>query len=112
MAGTGVMYRWNVNGGLGQEPGAGTEHEIRKAIRSWKANGRPDFILYFSQKPGMPGNTKAAEQLIQVLKFKEETGATACSGSIVKRKSSRSSWTATWQTIFARSLAPGAARRP
>jgi tetratricopeptide (TPR) repeat protein len=54
------------------EAQSGTEHELRKAWASWKQNGKPDVMVYFSQQPASPQTSAEAEQWHLVLKFREE----------------------------------------
>jgi hypothetical protein len=52
---------------------SGTVHEFEQAYHSWKAGGQPQIMFYFKTKPPRKQpNARAAEQLAQVLRFKEE----------------------------------------
>lgn len=49
----------------------GTEHELDKAIKSWKQNHKPDIMIYFNQKSYMPTKSDLDQQRA-VLDFKEK----------------------------------------
>jgi hypothetical protein len=49
----------------------GTEHEFYKAYETWKNKGTPQIMLYFNKKENFPSDSKEAEQLTYILKFKE-----------------------------------------
>jgi tetratricopeptide (TPR) repeat protein len=51
---------------------SGTEHEFRLAYEAWKKNGRPQIMVYFSQKAYAPKSTEETDQWGLVLKFKKE----------------------------------------
>ena len=51
---------------------SGTEHEIRLAHTAWKAKGRQQVMLYFSQQPYNPRSREELEQWGKVLDFREE----------------------------------------
>lgn len=48
-----------------------TEHEIRTAYQAWKNSGKPQIIVYFSQRSYTP-TVGDIEQVAHVLKFKDE----------------------------------------
>lgn len=50
---------------------SGTEHEFRKAYKSWKQNGHPHIMMYFNQSYYTLTSKEEAEQLGQVLEFKQ-----------------------------------------
>jgi hypothetical protein len=50
---------------------SGAEHEFLTAYKAWKEKGTPHIMVYFNQKPCLPKTTKDAEQMKQLLEFKE-----------------------------------------
>ena len=50
---------------------SGTEHEFRKAYESWKRNGYPQIMMYFNQSYHTLTSKEEADQLGQVLEFKQ-----------------------------------------
>lgn len=50
---------------------SGTEEEFQNAYQSWKENGRPHVMFYFSQKEFMPV-LEELEQIRKVLEFRRE----------------------------------------
>ena len=51
---------------------SGTEHEIRKAIESWRRRGLPQIFIYFNQSSATPESSKDAIQWARVLQFRDE----------------------------------------
>jgi hypothetical protein len=51
---------------------SGTEHELRRAWEAWRENHRPDVMVYFCEREGFPASKAEAEQLMQVMAFREE----------------------------------------
>ncbi len=51
---------------------SGTEHELRRAWAAWRANNRPDVMVYFCQRPWFPTNPDESEQLHRVMTFRAE----------------------------------------
>jgi hypothetical protein len=50
----------------------GTEHELRNALKLWRAQGRPQIMIYFNQRPYTPKNESEVEQWGKVLRFRRE----------------------------------------
>jgi Domain of unknown function (DUF4062) len=63
---------WKRFGTPTADAASGTEHELRKAWAAWRARGRPDVMVYFSQRPAAPATSAEAEQWQRVVKFREE----------------------------------------
>jgi NB-ARC domain len=51
---------------------SGTEHELRRAWKAWRQRSRPDVMVYFCHREEFPASMAEAEQLHQVLRFREE----------------------------------------
>ena len=51
---------------------SGTEHEIRLAIKAWKAHGAPRVMLYFAEDLGDDAALQNDEQYLKVQAFKRE----------------------------------------
>ena len=51
---------------------SGTEHEIRLAIKAWKAHGAPRVMLYFAEDLGDGAAVQNDEQYLKVQTFKHE----------------------------------------
>jgi tetratricopeptide (TPR) repeat protein len=51
---------------------SGTEHEFRLAYEAWKKNGKPQIMVYFSQKSYMPKSKEETDQAGLVLQFKKD----------------------------------------
>lgn len=51
---------------------SGTEHEIRLAIKAWKAHGAPRVMLYFAEDLGDGAAVQTDEQYLKVQAFKRE----------------------------------------
>jgi hypothetical protein len=51
---------------------SGTEHEIRLAIKAWKAHGAPRVMLYFAEDLGDDAAVQNDEQYLKVQTFKRE----------------------------------------
>ena len=51
---------------------SGTEHEFRIAYEAWKKNGKPQIMVYFSQRPYTPQSSEETDQWGLVLKFRKE----------------------------------------
>jgi len=51
---------------------SGTEHEIRRAIGTWRTKGAPQVMLYFCDAPYEPGSPADEEQFQKVEKFKHD----------------------------------------
>ena len=51
---------------------SGTEHEIARAFESWKANRRPEIMVYFNAKSYTPKSKAEADQWGRVLEFREK----------------------------------------
>lgn len=49
---------------------SGTEHEFRRAYERWKAHGRPQLMMYFSQLPYTPESRAETDQWGAVLEFR------------------------------------------
>ncbi|HVT18537.1 MAG TPA: tetratricopeptide repeat protein [Thermoanaerobaculia bacterium] len=62
---------WTRFGTPVSDAGSGTEHEIRRAFAAWKANQRPQIMIFFNEAPSRPKSSEEAEQLRLVLKLKE-----------------------------------------
>jgi hypothetical protein len=54
------------------DAGSGTEHEIRRAINTWKAKGTPQVMLYFSNNPYDPNSQAEIDQLQALQGFRQE----------------------------------------
>lgn len=63
---------WQRFGTPVSDANSGTEHEVRCAIRAWKANGAPQVMLYFCSAPCHPASPDEAEQFQSVQAFKQE----------------------------------------
>lgn len=50
----------------------GTEHEIHKALKASKKNGKPHIMLYFNQKEYFPKTPGESEQQTLVLNFRDK----------------------------------------
>ncbi|HXH09562.1 MAG TPA: hypothetical protein VNP04_07355 [Alphaproteobacteria bacterium] len=48
---------------------SGTAHEILKAYKAWKDEGRPHIMVYFNQEPYTPKSKEETDQWGQVLEF-------------------------------------------
>ena len=51
---------------------SGTEHEFRLAYEAWKKNGKPQIMVYFSQRKFMPKSKDEIDQAGLVLQFKKD----------------------------------------
>lgn len=51
---------------------SGTEHEIRAALQSFQATGRPRLMLYFKEAERLLKSAEEHEQYARVLRFREE----------------------------------------
>jgi tetratricopeptide (TPR) repeat protein len=51
---------------------AGTEHEIAKALASWRKSGRPQIMLFFSNKPPALRTSAERRQWLQVAEYREQ----------------------------------------
>jgi tetratricopeptide (TPR) repeat protein len=51
---------------------SGTEHEFRLAYEAWKKNGKPQIMVYFSQKSYTPKSREETDQWGLVLQFKKD----------------------------------------
>lgn len=51
---------------------SGTEHEFRIAYEAWKKNGKPQIMVYFSQRAYTPQSSEETDQWGLVLKFRKE----------------------------------------
>ena len=54
---------------------SGTEHELHQALTAWRHVGRPDVMVYFSDRPHTPSDEQEADQWTRVLRFKRELPA-------------------------------------
>jgi hypothetical protein len=50
---------------------SGTQHEILKAVQSWRASGRPQVMVYFKDLPYNPRNQAEHEQWLKVRQFRD-----------------------------------------
>jgi serine phosphatase RsbU (regulator of sigma subunit) len=50
----------------------GTEHEICRALESWKIHGRPEIMVYFNRKSYTPKTKEETDQWGRVLEFREK----------------------------------------
>lgn len=50
----------------------GTEHEFNTAYAAWKANRRPQIMMYFSERPYTPRSVDETSQWGRVLEFKRK----------------------------------------
>ncbi|CAN5488371.1 hypothetical protein BH09SUM1_BH09SUM1_18950 [soil metagenome] len=71
----GIM--WSRFGTKTETAGSGTEEEFRAAAAANEESGQPEVMFYFSERPMALGNVEAAEQYLQVAKFKSEVQAVA-----------------------------------
>ena len=62
---------WKKFGTPTQDAESGTEHEFQLAYEIWKKNGRPQIMMYFNEKPFRTTNTAEGNQMLLVVKFKE-----------------------------------------
>ena len=62
---------WKRFGTPTKEGATGTEHEIRRSWDAWKKNGRPQVMVYFSQKRSVPESPEETDQWGQVLRFRK-----------------------------------------
>lgn len=62
---------WKRFGTPTKDARSGTEHEILLAYESWRRNYRPQIMVYFNQEPFTPNSPAEAEQLREVLEFKQ-----------------------------------------
>lgn len=51
---------------------SGTQHEIERAIRSWKRAGRPQVMVYFKDKPYSPKSQSEIQQWANVRAFRDD----------------------------------------
>lgn len=51
---------------------SGTEHELRRAMTSWKNTGHPHVMMYFKTQAVFPKTSAEVSQLAAVIRFKEE----------------------------------------
>lgn len=49
---------------------SGTVHELRSAFESWRVKGRPEVMIYFSERQAIPANSEEAAQLERVHIFR------------------------------------------
>ncbi len=50
---------------------SGTAHELGKAYKAWKTQGRPQIMVYFNQAPYSPESREETEQWGKVLDYKK-----------------------------------------
>jgi hypothetical protein len=67
---------WRRFGTPVEDAESGTAHEIRRAIDSWKANGKPQVMLYFRHAEGRRASAEEKGQLRRLRDFKEQLLAT------------------------------------
>lgn len=67
---------WHRFGTPVKDAKSGTEHEIRKAIKSWEDTGKPEVMLFFSEASPKLADV-VGNQLEEVRKFKESIQNTA-----------------------------------
>ena len=75
----GIMWsRFGTSTGVAD---SGTEEEFRLAKEAFEANGRPEVMFYFSQKPLSVGGVDTMEQALKVARFKDEVQKLGITGS-------------------------------
>ena len=68
-----VGIMWTRFGTPSGVAGSGTEEEFNLAYESWMKRGRPQIMFYFCQASAPPpGSSAAAEQLLRLVKFRQE----------------------------------------
>jgi tetratricopeptide (TPR) repeat protein len=63
---------WRKFGTPVADAASGTAHEFQIAYESWKKNGRPQIMMYFSEKPYFPKTKEETDQWGMVLKFRKD----------------------------------------
>ena len=63
---------WNRFGSKTDRAESGTEEEFETAYNSYKTNARPEIMFYFRYPNNTPQNSTDAEQLLKVLKFRDD----------------------------------------
>ncbi|MBI5655702.1 MAG: hypothetical protein HZC44_02305 [Geobacter sp.] len=67
----GIM--WERFGSPTSNAESGTQEELKSAYESWKSNGSvAEILFYFRENTSVPRNADAAEQLLKVIRFREE----------------------------------------
>jgi tetratricopeptide (TPR) repeat protein len=59
-------------GKLVKDANSGTDHELRSAYKAWKKNGKPQIMVYFSQKKYIPKSKGEIDQARLILQFKKD----------------------------------------
>lgn len=52
--------------------GSGTQYEFESAYKSWRKSGSPEIMFYFREIQRAPSSAADAEQIFQILRFREE----------------------------------------
>jgi hypothetical protein len=65
-----VAIFWTRIGTVGPDGKTGTEHEIERALASWRRTGRPNVAVYFCMQPTFYNTEDDITQALGVLRFK------------------------------------------